>query len=343
MDRKSEKKTVHKAVVMYSGGADSTLALQLMLEQGIESVALNVKTPFCSCTHGGCAGTLGDIIFKNNIKVRTVTLGKEYLAMLKNPRYGYGRAMNPCSDCRIMMFRAACKIMDEEKADFVVSGEVVGQRPNSQLLRQMTIIERDSGLYGRLLRPLSAKLLPPTYPELVGMVDRSKLFDFQGRSRKPQITLARQLDLAGLPGSGGGCVLTEPRYADKVRDLYDHSGDGLPSLDDVRLLRVGRHFRFSPEYKVVVARDEKENMALERLFKINDLLLVPGKEIAGPTALVRGNVPGEDLRQITSLVLSYCRVEAGESEAIEVISSTDSILRVKAEAMTREQAKLYLI
>lgn len=330
-------------MVMYSGGADSTLALQIMLEQGIVPIALNIKTPFCSCTHGGCAGTLGDIIFRNNIKVRTVSLGIEYLAMVKNPRYGYGRAINPCSDCRIMMFRTARSVMHEEGAEFVVTGEVIGQRPNSQKSRQMAIIERDSGLYGRLLRPLSAKLLPPTYPELSGMVDRSKLYNFQGRTRRPQMELAMNLKLGMLPSSGGGCVLTEPRYADKVRDLFDHTGDGLPSLDDVHLLRVGRHFRFSPGYKVVVARDQKENLALERLFKEKDLLLVPGKEIAGPIALIRGNVPREELRKAVSLVLRYCRVEAGESEALEVISSTEEIFRIKAESMTPEQVKQYLI
>lgn len=331
-----------KAIVMYSGGADSTLALRMMLDQEVECVALNVKTPFCSCTHGGCAGAVGDIILDNDIRVRTRFLAEEYMKMLINPKYGYGKGINPCSDCRIMMLQAARHVMMDEEAGFVVTGEVVGQRPNSQMMRQMGNIERDSGLSGRLLRPLSAKLLPPTIPELAGVVDRSKLMDLQGRSRARQIQMAKDMSLGQLPNSGGGCVLTEPRYAEKVRDLYKFCENDTPSLEEARLLRVGRHFRFSADYKIICGRDEQENEAIERLYEKHDLLFLPDEETPGPTALVRGNVSRSDWEKIASLILRYCKTISDAEASIEVFS-IDGIETIVATPMSSKETREYLI
>jgi hypothetical protein len=330
-----------KALVMYSGGADSTLALQMMLDQGVECVALNVKTPFCSCSHGGCAGAVGDIILDNEISVKTRFLGEAYMKMLINPKYGYGRGINPCSDCRIMMLQAAREVMAEEDAAFVVTGEVVGQRPNSQMYRQMQNIERDSGLTGRLLRPLSAKLLPPTIPELHGLVDRNKLLALQGRSRSPQIELAKELDTGPLPNSGGGCVLTEPRYADKVRDLYEHT-KGIPDIEEADLLRVGRQFRFGPEFKIIVGRDEGENETLERLFAPGDLLFIPTEENLGASALVRGDVTETDYQRIAALALRYAKV-TGATGSMEILSTDAEPQLVTAEPMDKNEVKRYII
>lgn len=329
-----------KAVVMYSGGADSTLAMKMMLDQGVECVALNVKTPFCSCSHGGCAGAIGDIILDNGIPVKARFLGEAYMKMLASPKYGYGRGINPCADCRIMMLRAARAVMMEEEAEFVVTGEVVGQRPNSQMYKQMQNIERDSGLSGRLLRPLSAKLLPPTLPELKGLVDRGKLLNLQGRSRSPQIELSRELGTGPLPNSGGGCVLTEPRYADKVRDLYKHSA-GTPDMEEADLLRIGRHFRFGPKYKIVVGRDEQENEALERLYRPGDLLFIPVDDINGPSALARGEVPQKDLVKIASLALRYASLPSDGTGALEVMSVDAGPVRIEAEPMDKDLVKTY--
>lgn len=332
-----------KAIVMYSGGADSTLALKIMLEMGIECVALNVKTPFCSCTHGGCAGAIGDIILDNEIRVRTRYLAEAYMKMIANPKYGYGRGMNPCSDCRIMMLRAAREVMIEEGASFVVTGEVVGQRPNSQQMQQMRAIERDSGLSGRLLRPLSAKLLPPTWPEIAGLVDRRKFFDLQGRTRTRQLAMGRRFNLGELPGSGGGCVLTEPRYADKVRDLYAHSPDGVASIEDARLLRIGRHFRLSPAFKVVIGRDEDENQALERLIQPGDLLFYPNERTYGPLALARGDVSRADWPRIASLMLRYCDVPKEEEIKVDVFTDNEGPLPIAARPMDNEKVLEYLV
>jgi hypothetical protein len=328
---------------MYSGGADSTLALQLMLNQDVECVAMNVKTPFCSCTHGGCAGVVGDIILDNEIPVVTRFMGEAYLEMLVNPSHGYGRGMNPCIDCRIMMLSAAREVMVQEGASFVVTGEVVGQRPNSQMYKQMRIIEQESGLASRLLRPLSASLLPPTFPELTSMVDRSQLLNIQGRSREKQLRLGREMGLGQLPGSGGGCVLTEPRYADKVRDMYAHTSNGLPTLHEIQLLRVGRHFRLSPEYKVIVGRDEQENEALERLFTPDDILFVPPDDYQGPVTLVYGSAPESDWPGIASLMLRYCDVPPDVSSCVEVFTANDPVSRIEAVPMDPELARNYLI
>lgn len=338
-----ESAPARKAIVMYSGGADSTLALKLMLDQGIECVALNVKTPFCSCTHGGCAGAVGDIILDNNIRVRTRYLAEAYMRMLANPKYGYGRGMNPCSDCRIMMLRAAREVMAEEGASFVATGEVVGQRPNSQQMQQMRNIERDSGLSGRLLRPLCAKLLPPTWPELTGIVDRAQLLDLQGRTRSRQIALAKELDLGELPNSGGGCVLTEPRYADKVRDLYAHAPGGVPEIDDARLLRVGRHFRFSPAFKIVIGRDEAENDAIERLIQPGDLLFYPNERTYGPVALVRGAAERGEWPRIAALMLRYCDVPADAETKVDVFTDREGPLTVAARPMDKAEVLRYLV
>jgi tRNA U34 2-thiouridine synthase MnmA/TrmU len=242
-----------KAIGLLSGGLDSTLAVRLILEQGIEVKAVNFVTPFCTCTKKGCQNEAKKVSEKFGIELKIIGFKEEYIALVKNPKYGYGKNMNPCIDCRIFMFSKAREIMEETGADFVFTGEVLGERPMSQNLRAMKIIEKESGLEGRLLRPLCAKHLPPTIVEKLGIVDRDRLLSVTGRSRKPQISLARSLEIDDYPCPAGGCRLTDPNFARKLRDAFDHNED---SLVDITLLRYGRHFRLPSGAKVIaVDRD----------------------------------------------------------------------------------------
>ena len=259
-----------KAIGLLSGGLDSTIAVGLMVDLGIEVIALNFTSPFCTCTskNAGCKNQAVKVSEKFNIKIKSVYMGQEYINMVANPKYGYGRNLNPCLDCRIMMFKKAKEAMMEEGASFVFTGEVLGQRPMSQRRDAMNIIERDSGLKGLILRPLSAKHFDPTIPEKEGIVDRERLLDLTGRSRKAQIELAETMGINDYPCASGGCLLTEFNFAGRMRDLIKHTE--APAVKDTKLLRVGRHFRIDENCKVIVGRDQSENEKLERLSEPDD-------------------------------------------------------------------------
>ena len=207
-----------KCLVLLSGGLDSMLAIRIMQEQGIEVEAINFKTVF-TCCQDESAQAARDL----NVPLTILTQEDDYLQLIRNPRFGYGRGANPCVDCRIYMFERACAFLEPLGADFIVSGEVVGQRPMSQKRSDLSIISHHSGLEDLLLRPLSAKLLPPTKPEREGWVDREKLYDIEGRSRKELIAMAKRFGLAKIPTPSTGCALTEPRFSQKVFDLIEIS------------------------------------------------------------------------------------------------------------------------
>lgn len=275
-----------KAVALLSGGLDSTLAIRTVLEQGVEVTAVAFKTPFCDFDCGkSCGFKVKEVAQRLGVKLKVLQLGKEYLEIVRNPKHGYGRGMNPCVDCRTMMFSEAKRFMEEVGASFLVTGEVLDQRPMSQTKRALKIIEEESKLEGRVLRPLSAKHLEPTIPEKAGYLDREALHGIKGRSRKEQIGLAERFGIRSYPNSAGGCVLTERGFARKVRDLLEYYPD--PDLNDTELLKVGRHFRLSKEAKLVVGRDEKENERLNQLAEPSDLLL-ECVEYVGPLAILRG-------------------------------------------------------
>ncbi len=279
----SEKRV--RCVALLSGGLDSTLAVKLMQEQGIEVKALAIKTPFCDFDCGkGCGFRVKEVAHNLGVDLKTIYLGDEYIEMLRNPRYGYGSGMNPCIDCRIMMFKAAKEYMQEVCADFLVTGEVLGQRPMSQNPKALRIIEQEAGLEGKVLRPLSAKNLKPTEPEVKGLVDRSRLLAIRGRSRKVQFELARSIGLKDMPNPAGGCLLTDKHFARRVKDLIEHN-DRI-TLNDVELLKVGRHFRLSKKAKLVVGRNKDENEIIESLRERGDAILEP-KDVKGPKALLR--------------------------------------------------------
>ena len=277
-----------KAVALLSGGLDSTLAIRLMLEQGIEILAVNFVSPFCTCSprnKASChratqvAGSLG-------VEIRIFSKGMDYMRIVERPRFGRGRGLNPCIDCRIYTLRKAGQIMDETGAAFVITGEVLGQRPMSQHRSALELIERESGLKGKLLRPLSAHLLDPTEPELSGLVDRTKLLAIQGRSRKDQLSLAQAqgVEVFGCPA--GGCLLTDPVIARRMNDLFLNCPDW--NMQDASLTTLGRHFRLDERLKAIVGRNETENMRLLQLGGSG-----PRSELSdhpGPLVLLRGDL-----------------------------------------------------
>jgi tRNA-uridine 2-sulfurtransferase len=290
-----------RVVVLLSGGLDSMLAVRLMQEQGLEVEALNFRTTFTCCqnTAARAAHELG-------IRLSVIAEEEDYLDLIRRPKYGYGRGANPCVDCRIYMFERARRYMQQREALCVVSGEVLGQRPMSQKRRDLMLIARQAGLEGRLLRPLSARLLPPTLPEASGAIDRRQLFDFAGRSRKPLIELARQLGLKSIPSPSTGCALTEPQFAAKVHDLV-RIDLGNTSWD-FDLLKTGRHVRLDRQTKVIVGRREAENRQLEAMFGASDSraeALVWPENFRGPAALVCGPPTDAALEFAAGLVLRY--------------------------------------
>jgi tRNA U34 2-thiouridine synthase MnmA/TrmU len=294
-----------KAVLLLSGGLDSTLAGKLLLEMGIEVEAVNFVSHFCQCT----PRTLGCSAAKRSaeqlgIDVHVSFCGEDYLEVVKHPRFGRGSGMNPCLDCRVYMFSRARARMEEIGADFVATGEVLGERPMSQRRWAMEIIERESGLEGLIVRPLSGQLMRPTMPECDGTVDRERLMAIKGRCRKPQMELADELGIKDYLCPAGGCLLTDREFAARLRDLLEHEPDC--GMDDARLLRFGRHFRLPSGVKVVVGRNETENDHIERAARAGDVLLLP-VSVPGPSVLCRDPACDADVMTAAAFLATYTK------------------------------------
>lgn len=281
-----------KAIALLSGGLDSTLAIKLVKDQGIEVITLNFTSPFCTCTskNSGCSAAAKSAS-ELGVTLKVIAKGLDYFKIVENPKFGYGSNMNPCIDCRIYIFKKARELMEEVGGSFLISGEVVGQRPMSQKRHTLKLIEREAGVEDILLRPLSAKLLPPTLPERMGWVDRDKLLGISGRGRSEQIKIAKNNNI-DYPCPAGGCLLTDKFIANRVRDLFKFKKDY--SLEDIRLLKIGRHIRISQDLKVIVARDEKECIKLQNTFDEKNDLMIYCVEPKGPYLLIKdfkGDIP----------------------------------------------------
>lgn len=300
-----------KAVLLLSGGLDSTLALRILQEQGIEIEAINFRTAF-SC----CKDEALETARRFGAKVTVLSVSDDYFKLIEKPKYGWGKGINPCVDCRIYMFRLARRFMEICGAGFVASGEVLGQRPMSQQMRQLEIIERESNLEDILLRPLSAKLLEPTLPERLGIVDRDKLYGVSGRSRKELLTLAQKYGIENPPTPSTGCLLTEPDFADKVRDLFASTPDY--ERWHFETLKVGRHFRLGDETKVILGRSEEENRRLEVLNQKGSILLIPSN-FKGPSALLLG--PSNEFleQKVYGMMVRYSKVSRLERGPMELV------------------------
>jgi tRNA U34 2-thiouridine synthase MnmA/TrmU len=294
-----------KAVILLSGGLDSTLAAKMMLDEGIELIGINFVTSFCTCTKKGCRHQASKVADELGIKITVRNITEEYLEVVKNPRFGYGSGVNPCIDCRIFTFKKAKEFMETIGASFVVTGEVLGERPMSQRRDAIMIIERESGLKRLILRPLSAQLFDPTIPEEAGVINREKLLSISGRSRKPQIELAAKLNITEYPCPAGGCLLTDPQFSKRAKDLLMHNEF---TLENVKLLKPGRYFRLSDSCKLVVGRNERENDAILELAKEGDILMNAG-DVPAPIGLLRGEVKEKDLEAGLQIVARYADKE----------------------------------
>lgn len=294
-----------EAVALISGGLDSMLAARAVMEQGVHVEGINFYTGFCVEGHTHAIRRRDQDKPKRNnalwvaeqlgIKLHIVDVAEEYKEVLLHPKHGYGANLNPCLDCKIFMVHKALEWIDENRFDFVVTGEVVGQRPMSQRRDTMPLVARESGADDRLLRPLCAKLLPPTLPEREGWIDRERLFDFSGRTRKPQMALAAEFGIEDYAQPAGGCCfLTDENYAKRLADLWQGRGNRDYDLDDILLLKLGRHLRPRPHFKLIVSRDAGETKFLEGYRRrFTHLVSISHK---GPLALVDGDVSEEDLR-----------------------------------------------
>ena len=291
--------TLIKAISLFSGGLDSILATKLILDQKIEVEAVTFTSQFSPAEK--CNGKVADAAEQLGVPLKVFRLEKDYLRLIRHPKHGYGKNMNPCVDCRIFMLKKAKKYAQEIGAAFIFTGEVLDERPMSQRLQTLRLVEEQSGLKGKLLRPLSAKLLPKTLAEKKGLVYRERLLGIRGRSRKPQIKLAKDNDIKFYPTPAGGCLLTCEEYANKLRDLFKYKKR--VSMSDVALLSVGRHFRFG-ENKIIVGRNEEENHVLT-LNKASYDYYFEVPDIPGPTTLLQGAKTGKAVKAAAALTAYY--------------------------------------
>ncbi|MBI5778555.1 MAG: hypothetical protein HZA49_03755 [Planctomycetes bacterium] len=299
-----------KALALLSGGLDSTLAIKVVQESAVvplEIEALHFTTVFCRCDgkDGACGSKARGIAEKFHIQVRNINNTNLLLEAVRKPRHGYGSNVNPCIDCRINMIHSAREVMRQAGASFVITGEVLGQRPMSQHLRALKLIEKETKLEGLILRPLSAKLLEPTIPEKSKWVDREKLLAISGRSRKEQMSLANIFEIKDYPCPAGGCLLTDPAFAMRVKDLLLHNPNFV--LNDILLLQIGRHFRLNKNLKLVVGRNEAENKTVANLAREDDILMETA-DYMGPVALLRGGFNEADIKLAAGITGRYADI-----------------------------------
>jgi tRNA(Ile)-lysidine synthase TilS/MesJ len=316
-----------KAVALISGGLDSMLATKAVLDQGIHVEGINFFTGFCVEGHTHAIRKRdSDKPKRNNslwvaeqlgIKLHIIDVIEEYKNVLINPKHGYGANMNPCLDCKIFMVNKAKQWMEENAFDFIITGEVIGQRPMSQRKATMPIISKESGADDRLLRPLCGKNLPETLPERAGWIDREKLYDFSGRSRKPQMELAKEFGFIDYAQPAGGCCfLTDEKYSNKLVDLWQTRGSKEYELDDIMLLKVGRHIRPNPRFKIMIAREDGEGRFMEGYKKTFTHLYCVSHQ--GPLALIEGTPTEEDLHIAAKLIARYGQGREAASVAVEI-------------------------
>ena len=327
-----------KVVALLSGGLDSMLAVRLMRRQNIDVHAIMFLTHFgCDIVDkSSCSHDPFPMAEKYGFVVRMCHLGEKFLDIVKSPKFGHGKNMNPCVDCRILMLNEAKHVMEQIGADAIITGEVLGQRPMSQTRDKLNLVIKQTGLKGRLLRPLSAKLLEPTIPEIEGKIDREQLENISGRSRRRQMKLAEEFGLDDYPSPAAGCLLTDPGYSKRLKDLLEY--DSNVDFTALNLLKVGRHFRFSPATKIVVGREEAENDKIEKYRKPEDIQL-EAMETGSPITLLVGEPTKEAVLFAARLTARYCDQKYQPSvritisypdreEVIEVPPAEDSELKL---------------
>ena len=333
---------MHKALALISGGLDSMLAAKLILQQNIIVEGINFFTGFTgenlevpAKTHGArwVAEQLG-------IKLHVVNVFEEFKPVLFNPKYGYGKHLNPCLDCKIFMVNCAQKFMAHHKFDFLITGEVLGQRPKSQRKDTLPLVAKN--MDDRLLRPLCAKLLPPTLPEREHWVDRELLCAISGRSRKPQLDLVAHFGIKEFPQPAGGCTLTDAKFTHRLRDFWQTRIDKNYTSSDIALLKLGRHLRWQSNFKMIVGRDEKENQLLEK-FQTHFISLHP-QNYPGALALIDGSIDSKNLEFAARIAAYFSQGKNAESVDILIRypNEPSSILTVKPLGMAEVKKEWYL-
>ena len=299
-----------KAICVFSGGLDSILAAELIRAQDIDVLALFFETPFFKADRAMVSARSMNLPFK------VVDITKRHLEVVKHPKHGYGGNMNPCIDCHALMFRIAGEMLESEDATFIFSGEVMGQRPMSQNKKALALVAKESGLNELLLRPLSAKCLPPTIPEKEGWVKRENLKGFQGRSRKPQMSMAADLAINDYPAPAGGCLLTERGFSRRLKDLLTSNPEVI--VPQLEILKLGRHFRLNDHVKIVVGRNKRENEKMKALAVKEDIILNT-VSVPGPTVLMSGDLLAGSIPQAVQITLSYSDAQEGEIQDVRVV------------------------
>jgi tRNA U34 2-thiouridine synthase MnmA/TrmU len=324
----ADQKKVVRALGLCSGGLDSILAGLVLRRQGIDVVWISFETPFFSADKARAAANRTGI----PLTVRKIT--PTYLQMLRSPPCGYGKHMNPCMDCHALMFRLAGEWMLSQGFDFLFSGEVVGQRPMSQTKPSLRYVEKHSGFEGYILRPLSARVLPETIPEQKGWVDREGLLGLSGRSRKPQIELAEEFGIRDYPTPAGGCLLTDPGYARRLRDLFDHQTD-TPNAQ-LEMLKHGRHFRLDAQSKIIVGRTQRDNQRILAHHDPSRDVVLKVRDFPGPIVVVAGHATPPVLAQAAAICAGYSK--AAQETAVEVLVTAPEGERILTVAPQRPEA-----
>lgn len=325
--------TAARGYVLFSGGLDSMLAVCLLRQQGVRVEGLVFDSPFFKIETAHQSARILDM------PLRVVDFTDDILELVKHPLHGFGNAMNPCIDCHASMIRRAGERVRENGWDFVATGEVLDQRPMSQNRKSLDRVARESGCGDMLLRPLSARLLDPTRPELLGKIDRERLLDIHGRTRQRQMKLAEAFGIEEYPAPAGGCRLTEKLFCVKVRDLLEHQG--FDNRNDVRRLLLGRHFRLPGGAKCVVGRNAGENRQLQQEALDRDLVLHP-VDVPGPTVVIAADAQPDDLELAAALGAGYCDGDGG-SVRMRWIRQGRCWRETEVTALPRSQARLWLL
>lgn len=322
-----------RGLSLLSGGLDSQLAICVLREQGLHMEAVVFASPFFKIDAAKRAAV------NLNVPLHILTFTDDILGLVNHPPHGFGGGMNPCIDCHALMIRRAGELMAEKGFDFVATGEVLNQRPMSQTRHSLGIVEKDAALNGRLVRPLSALLLEPTLPELQGVIDRTRLLNLSGRSRKPQMELAKKFGLVEYPSPAGGCLLTEKGFCRKLADMKAHEGVADERL--VWLLLYGRHFRLPDGAKCVTGRDSRDNAALKRLCRTGDALLCT-VNVPGPTALIPFGAGEGDLGLAAQICATYGDHGDRAEVVVRVVRDSDS-REMSVMPLAREQLAAWMI
>ena len=334
--------TQRKALALISGGLDSLLATRVIQEKGIHVEGVNFFTGFCVEGHTHAIRQKDkDKPKRNNalwsaerlgIKLHIVDIVEEYKDVVFNPKHGYGSNLNPCLDCKIFMVKKAHEWIEKNDFDFVITGEVIGQRPKSQRKATMPVIQEESGIHDRLLRPLCAKNLPETLPEREGWVNRSQLYDFHGRSRKPQMALAQKFGFEDYAQPAGGCCfLTDEQYSVKLSDMWQSRGEKRYELDDIMLLKVGRHVRPKPNFKLIIAREAGETKFMRGYRKQYPSLVITSH--GGPWTLIDGELSEEDLVLSAQIAARYSQGRDAEQVDFDYINTNGDVRQLSVKPM----------